>query len=148
MKLGVLSRDTFPQLRSTAIKSIPIPKVSERNQQLIANKVNQLIEVENRRAEIINQYDKTLLLYSSKNIPSFSSILESNKSLIEWIKKNVPTRKVVAIVDLIDELKTDYNITNEQISNVSREIDNQLYSAFKLTDREKTRLEQVLDSIH
>lgn len=148
MKLGVLSRDTFPQLRSTAIKSIPIPKVSERNQQLIANKVNQLIEVENRRAEIINQYDKTLLLYSSKNIPSFSSILESNKSLIEWIKKNVPTRKVVAIVDLIDELKTDYNITNGQISNVSREIDNQLYSAFKLTDREKTRLEQVLDSIH
>ena len=60
----------------------------------------------------------------------------------------MPTRKVVAIVDLIDELKTDYNITNEQISNVSREIDNQLYSAFKLTDREKTRLEQVLDSIH
>lgn len=147
MKLGVLSRSTFPQLRSSAIKSIPIITVSNKRQDIIANKVSQIIELENRQLNITNNYQNSLRVISPKKFPLFDSLLKNTNLINTWLNKNVPVKKIAEISNYIDDLVQEFKINLSKITQLSKEIDTQFYTTLNLTNREIQEMTDVFNQI-
>ncbi|WP_405076103.1 Eco57I restriction-modification methylase domain-containing protein [Ligilactobacillus acidipiscis] len=147
MKLGVLSRDTFPQLRSSALKGIPLINVSSKRKNIIIDKVSQIIELENNQSNIINSYQSSLVVISPKKHPTFESLLKSTKSINIWLNKNVPVKKIAEASNYIGDLVKKFKVNSAKIIQLSEEIDVQLYTTLGLTNREIQEMTGVFNQI-
>lgn len=147
MKLGVLSRSTFPQLRSSAIKGIPVIKVSKKRQNIIVKKVSQIIKLENRKSEIIYSYQKSLNIINSTKAPAFDSLIQDTSRIDAWLKKNVPVRRLVETFNYVNDLIQEFKVHSDKTSQLSKDIDMQLYSTLSLTNREIQEMDDVFKQI-
>lgn len=147
MKLGVLSRSTFPQLRSSAIKGIPVIKVSKKRQNIIVKKVSQIIKLENRKSEIIYSYQKSLNIINSTKAPAFDSLIQDTSRINAWLKKNVPVRRLVETFNYVNDLIQEFKVHSDKTSQLSKDIDMQLYSTLSLTNREIQEMDDVFKQI-
>lgn len=145
MNLGILSRKTFPQLRSNAIKKIPIPKLSSYRKNIIIQNVDKLLQYEKEKAKIEDEYQTTFKIYVNKPI-SFKKVLEDVSNINECVKK-VPIKVQASFIKFTEELVIKYKNVDEKSNECNKKIDQQLYSAFKLTPNEIEFLENELNEI-
>lgn len=145
MKLGVLSRDTFPQLRKTAIESIPVPKISKQRKNTIINEVSIILDAEKRISSLKDKYKSTLGLYSKIKPPRFEILVNNKEKIQNWIVKNILPKKAAEILEYIDTLVKEYHVLSFNVNSSSKKIDEQLYAAFKITDNEIKELNIVFD---
>lgn len=143
MDLGILSRKTFPQLRSQNIKSIPVPSISKRRENLIANTVKTILYIEHNISKIQENILGTLSLYSDSQQLKFENIIKNKARLKDWLIKNTPVNKSAEIFEYIDGLIKQYLLLKTKVDNLSEQIDKELYIAFHLTDNEVKELNKV-----
>ena len=147
MKLGVLSRSTYPQLRKSAIESIPVPKISKQRQNIIINEVSTILEVETKITKLIDKFKTTLNLYSKSKLPTFNSFVNNKDTIRKWVIKNVSPQKAAEVLEYVESLIKNYHVLALKVDSSSKNIDKQLYAAFKITDNEIKELNTIFAKV-
>ena len=146
MKMGILSRQTFPQLRKTFIETLPVPNLSTQRNNIISGYVNNVLKLEREKWEIVQNYYTTIQIFDSKPL-SFSQVIGNSSTLKKHLQKKVAINKVAKIINYIEDSTQAYIEKCHAIAQYNKKIDDQVYKAFDFTGKDILSIEDVLNHI-